>query len=123
LVWRSSLDHNQSVQKWSGQSHWDTTTGQHRRGAPVTTDSPRQHTRNQVLTQIRTAQIPPSVDELATSLGLHRNSVRLHARALQQAGLVTQSTRANGSRGRPLTVYQPTRTGARAGSRNYALLA
>lgn len=80
-------------------------------------------TRAQVLAEIRTATTPPTVDELATQLGLHRNSVRLHANALQEAGLVSQGTRATGGRGRPLAVFAPTRSGARSGGRNYELLA
>lgn len=80
-------------------------------------------TREEVLTQIRTAAVPPTVEEIATALGLHRNSVRLHAAALQDAGLVEQDTRPTGGRGRPLTVYAPTARGTRAGARNYEVLA
>lgn len=79
--------------------------------------------RERLLTAIRTAAIPPTVDELAALLDLHRNSVRIHAQALQEAGLIDQGTRATGGRGRPLVVYRPTRRGARAGGRNYELLA
>lgn len=80
-------------------------------------------TREQVLTEIRTAATPPTIDEVATALGLHRNSVRLHAAALQEAGLIVQDGRATGGRGRPFTVYRPTPRGTRAGGRNYELLA
>ncbi len=80
-------------------------------------------TRERVLTEIRTASAAPTVEDLTTTLGLHRNSVRAHTAALQEAGLIEQDTRQTGGRGRPLTVYRPTRRGARAGGRNYELLA
>lgn len=80
-------------------------------------------TRERLLTEIRTAATPPTVDELAAVLGLHRNSVRMHTQALQESGLVSQGTRPTGGRGRPLVVYRPTRRGSRAGGRNYELLA
>lgn len=89
----------------------------------MTADETLGATRERVLTEIRTAESPPTVDELATTLGLHRNSVRLHAAALQEAGLITQGSRGTGGRGRPQVVYAPTRSGARAGGRNYELLA
>ncbi len=95
----------------------------HREGEAMTTDAQVSGTREQVLTEIRTAVTPPTVDEIAAALGLHRNSVRLHAAALQEAGLITQDGRATGGRGRPLAVYRPTPRGARAGGRNYEILA
>lgn len=87
------------------------------------TEPSRPQTRDLVLTQIRTATTPPTVDEIASALALHPNSVRLHAGALEEAALVTRGTRPTGGRGRPLTVYRPTPKGARAGGRNYEILA
>lgn len=81
------------------------------------------NTRERVLTEIRTASTPPTVDDLASSLDLHRNSVRLHTAALRKVGLVQQEGRATGGRGRPVVVYRPTDRGVRAGGRNYELLA
>ena len=89
----------------------------------MNTDSELAGTRGRILTAIRTASTPPTVDDLATTLELHPNSVRLHTAALRDAGLVTQSGRARGGRGRPLTVYSPTEQGSRAGHRNYEVLA
>ena len=80
-------------------------------------------TRDRVLAAIRTAPAPPTVDELAASLGLHRNSVRLHAAALKDAGLVTQGSRPSHGRGRPQTTYRTSRRGAWTGRRDYRLLA
>lgn len=80
-------------------------------------------TREHVLTAIRTASTPPSIDELASAVGKHPNSVRLHVAALRDAGLIGQGSRAGGGRGRPVTVYSPTSRGARAGHRNYEALA
>jgi len=86
-------------------------------------DTPIVGTREQVLTLIRTAATPPTVEEIATVLDLHRNSVRLHTAALLEVGLIAQDARPTGGRGRPLAVYLPTAAGARAGQRNYELLA
>ncbi|MBM7366308.1 helix-turn-helix transcriptional regulator [Gordonia hydrophobica] len=80
-------------------------------------------TRGKLLAAIRAASTPPSVDDLATTLGLHPNSVRLHAAALRDAGLIVQRGRTDGGRGRPLTVYSATARGARIGHRNYEVLA
>lgn len=87
------------------------------------TDDDLSGTRRRVLTAIRTATAPPTVDELATALDLHPNSIRLHTAALREADLITQGGRTRGGRGRPLTVYSPTERGARAGHRNYEVLA
>ncbi|WP_157851062.1 helix-turn-helix transcriptional regulator [Gordonia phthalatica] len=89
----------------------------------MNTESTLDGTRRRVLDEIRTASIPPTVDELAAALDLHPNSVRLHTSALRDAGLVTQSSRGGGGRGRPLAAYSPTIRGARAGHRNYEVLA
>lgn len=80
-------------------------------------------TRSRVLAAIRTATTPPSVDELAAALALHPNSIRLHTVALAEAGLIEQSKRPTGGRGRPLNTWRITRNGAWSGTRDYELLA
>lgn len=78
-----------------------------------------------MLAEIRTAPATPTVDELATALGLHPNSVRLHTAALRESGLVTQVSRATsgGGRGRPQVTYRTSDRGAWTGRRDYQLLA
>ena len=82
-------------------------------------------TRDRVLAEIRTAATPPTVDELAATLGLHPNSVRLHTAALRESGLVTQDSRdtSGGGRGRPQVTYRTSDRGAWTGRRDYQLLA
>ncbi|WP_010540214.1 helix-turn-helix transcriptional regulator [Dietzia alimentaria] len=76
-----------------------------------------------VLAAIRTAPTPPTVREISDSLGLHPNSVRLHAAALKDAGMIVQENRAGGGRGRPQVTYRTTSSGAWTGRRDYQLLA
>lgn len=80
-------------------------------------------TRDKVLAAIRTAPTPPTVEEIATSLNLHHNSVRMHAAALKDAGLISQENRPGGGRGRPQTTYRTSSRGAWTGRRDYRLLA
>ncbi|GAA1531402.1 helix-turn-helix transcriptional regulator [Nocardioides humi] len=80
-------------------------------------------TRGRVLVAIRTAAAPVTVDDLATGLDLHPNTVRFHATALEDAGLVLHESRPTGGKGRPRAVYLPTPQGTRSGQRNYRLLA
>lgn len=80
-------------------------------------------TRNKVLAAIRTAPAPPTVEELATSLDLHHNSVRQHAATLKEAGLITQDSRPGRGRGRPQITYRTSASGAWTGRRDYQLLA
>lgn len=87
------------------------------------TRAPHGATRSRVLTAIRTAATPPTIDELATELALHRNSVRQHIAGLHDAGLIVRTSRSSGGRGRPLSAYLPTSRGTRAGGRDYRLLA
>lgn len=76
-----------------------------------------------MLAAIRAAGSPVAVDELATATGLHPNTVRFHAAALERDGLVEPLRLPSGARGRPRTAYRATRQGERAGERNYRLLA
>lgn len=80
-------------------------------------------TRETVLGAIRTAPTPPTVEEIASALGLHHNSVRMHTAALREAGLIAQGSRAGGGRGRPQVTYRTTERGAWTGPRDYRLLA
>ena len=80
-------------------------------------------TRGRVLAAIRVASQAPSVDELADRLGLHPNTVRSHVEALVAQGMVRRERRPTGGRGRPHTVFRWTPEAARAGDRNYELLA
>lgn len=88
-------------------------------------DTRTDDTRDRVLAEIRTAATPPTVDELAATLGLHPNSVRLHTAALRESGLVTQDSRdtSGGGRGRPQVTYRTSDRGAWTGRRDYQLLA
>jgi predicted ArsR family transcriptional regulator len=54
------------------------------------------------------------VPELATTLGLHVNTVRAHLAVLQDAGLVRSQPDARGRPGRPRLVYRPTAAAADA---------
>lgn len=89
----------------------------------MTDDSARANTRDTVLAAIRTAPVPPTVEEIARDLGLHHNSVRLHTAALRDAGLIAQDSRPGGGRGRPQVTYRTTDRGAWTGPRDYRLLA
>lgn len=80
-------------------------------------------TRDRVLTTIRTAATAPTVEEIATELDVHPNSVRLHAAALREDGLITQDTRPGAGRGRPQVTYRTSERGAWSGRRDYQLLA
>lgn len=80
-------------------------------------------TRARVLTALRVADAPVGVDDLAETLGLHRNTVRFHTQALVTAGLVEEGRQQNGGKGRPRAVFAATSDGARVGQRNYQLLA
>src|SRR4051794_41089561 len=49
------------------------------------------------------------LDELAAAAGVHRNTVRAHAAALESAGFIERKARSDQlSAGRPRTVYQLT---------------
>lgn len=80
-------------------------------------------TRAQVLTAIRTAPAPVTVEELARELGLHPNSVRFHTAALEDEGLVRRDPQATGRKGRPRSAFRPTAAGFRSGQRSYLALA
>ena len=80
-------------------------------------------TRDRVLATIRTAATAPTVEEIATELDVHPNSVRLHTAALREDGLITQDTRPGTGRGRPQVTFRTSDRGAWSGRRDYQLLA
>lgn len=61
--------------------------------------------------------------ELARRVGLHVNTVRVHLKALADAGLVAVATVAPAGRGRPRLLYRATGVGGEEASRRYRLLA
>lgn len=79
--------------------------------------------RGRVLSAIRAADTPASIESLAAELDLHPNTVRFHTSALEEAGLIEQGREQTGNKGRPRAVFVPTSEGARSGARNYQLLA
>ena len=79
-------------------------------------------TRGRVLTAIRGAEEPVTIEELAAELDIHPNTVRFHTSALEDDGYISQGRRPTGGKGRPRTVYRATERGARSGRRNYELL-
>lgn len=80
-------------------------------------------TSRRVLLAIRTAEQPPTVEDISSVLGVHPNTVRQHVGILEADGLVLRDRRPTGSKGRPRAVYRPTSLGERSGDRNYELLA
>jgi len=79
--------------------------------------------RGRVLSAVRAAGAPVSIEDLAADLNLHANTVRFHTSALEEAGLIEQGREQTGAKGRPKAVFVPTRAGSRSGARNYQLLA
>jgi predicted ArsR family transcriptional regulator len=79
--------------------------------------------RGRVLSAVRAAGAPVSIEELAADLGLHANTIRFHTSALEEDGLIEQGRQQTGAKGRPKAVFVPTRAGSRSGARNYQLLA
>lgn len=80
-------------------------------------------TRGRLLALLRAADRPLTVDELASALDLHRNTVRFHMEALAEVGLVHEGRQLTGTKGRPRAVFSPTSSGTRSGERNFQLLA
>lgn len=78
--------------------------------------------RARVLTAIRGAASPMTVETLASELVLHPNTVRFHTRALIDEGLIEQHSERTGGKGRPRAIFRATELGARSGERNFELL-
>jgi predicted ArsR family transcriptional regulator len=72
---------------------------------------------------VLSAEAPLDMAELATRTGLHVNTVRMHVKVLQDAGLVLAEKASSTRRGRPRFVYSATDTVAEEGDRRYRLLA
>lgn len=93
---------------------------------PEESTEPQAHaedTRARVLAAIRTSADALTLDQIAAALGVHRNTVRFHAGALEADGLVVAEPRPTGGKGRPRMAYAPTSAGVRSGARNYRMLA
>jgi predicted ArsR family transcriptional regulator len=78
--------------------------------------------RDAVLAQLRAADRPLSIGELAEGVGLHANTVRFHLAALVEEGRVERAPDATGAPGRPRLLYRA-RPGSASGLRSYRLLA
>ena len=66
---------------------------------------------------------PLDAGELARRVGLHVNTVRVHLKALNDAGLVSSETQPPHGRGRPRVAYRATAAAADTAGRRYRLLA
>jgi predicted ArsR family transcriptional regulator len=64
--------------------------------------------RVRILELVQQAKTPLDARELATRVGLHVNSVRLHLRVLAEAGLVSEQREQPTRPGRPRLLYQAT---------------
>jgi predicted ArsR family transcriptional regulator len=79
--------------------------------------------REQVLTTLRAARDPLSINAIAERLGVHPNTVRFHLDGLVEAGRVEQLSGDVIGPGRPANVYRARREMDRNGPSNYRLLA
>ena len=79
--------------------------------------------RSRLLEELHAAEAPLGIDDLATRLELHRNTVRSHLGVLEIAGLVDHETDRPDGPGRPRSLFRLADTGPRdlgsdAGSRD-----
>lgn len=79
--------------------------------------------RARVLDLLVAANGPMSVQEIADSTGLHRNTARFHLDGLVDAGLAAREPRARATPGRPSMTYRAASGGGLAAGRRYRLLA
>lgn len=79
--------------------------------------------RERVLDAIVSAPAPASIDEIATTLGVHPNTVRFHVGHLVTEGLIETIQEKGSGRGRPRTLYRSTPEAFHAGPQNDRLLA
>lgn len=61
--------------------------------------------RVRVLEALRLREQPLSVDELATDVGLHPNTIRAHLAVLEEAGIVSVRSERDGRPGRPRRLF------------------
>lgn len=76
-----------------------------------------------VLGALKAASAPQTINDLATTLAVHPNTVRFHLTRLVSAGQVEQVTSAPGHPGRPAQLFAPTPGMDPAGPRAYVMLA
>ncbi len=76
-----------------------------------------------VLAALRRAPEPPTLVGLATSMGLHPNTVREHLIALESGGHVHKERAEPQGRGRPAWRYRPAASTEGSGGEEYAALA
>jgi predicted ArsR family transcriptional regulator len=62
-------------------------------------------TRHQIYTYVADAERPVGVAELTDHIGFNHNAIRQHLAKLVDAGLLAETTQAQGGRGRPRLVY------------------
>jgi len=79
--------------------------------------------RARVLALLQDAGEPLGVGAVATGVGLHANTARFHLDALAEAGLAERRPEERDQPGRPRILYAAVPDAARAGKRNYRLLA
>jgi predicted ArsR family transcriptional regulator len=77
----------------------------------------------EVLRLLREATTPVSIAEIASTLGVHANTVRFHLESLVSSGRVEQVPARPSRPGRPPLLYQAARRMDPAGRRSYRLLA
>jgi predicted ArsR family transcriptional regulator len=94
------------------------------RGATLTDlppESPSGARRTDVLAQLRQAERPLSVAEVANAMDMHVNTARFHLDGLVDVGLAERTSEPRDTRGRPRILYSS--EGASPGPRSYELLA
>lgn len=79
--------------------------------------------RARVLAVLEAASSPIGVGQVAERVGLHSNTARFHLDALVASGMALRSMEERGAPGRPRALYTSSPGSARAGRRNYGLLA
>lgn len=77
-------------------------------------------TREQLLDLLRAADRPLPVTDLASTFGLHPNTIRSHLQLLEEAELVVSTPERSGGRGRPAILFSAVPAGA---EQEHALLA
>jgi predicted ArsR family transcriptional regulator len=79
--------------------------------------------RSRIVEELREAPFGLDVQELASRLGLHQNTIRFHLGVLVDAGLVASRPAPRSAPGRPRILYRLNAEGAAAGRDEYRLLA
>lgn len=79
--------------------------------------------RHDVLRVLKAANRPRSITQIATSLGVHPNTVRFHLDTLVENGQVERAPSDHDRPGRPPSLFRARREMDRTGPRHYRLLA